>query len=184
MKKIITLTSVVFTTIIGIAAWHYTGPMDERMAPGYNDYYYTLGWLARNADIAAVADVIADTQGEPPEIIELNNGLIITREKNSWGQLTIRVVNAIYGCTNGQEFVLDKFNLKSTDTYRDNYFDSNFEYYPTNHSRVAVVGIREGNNKSRLLYTPKDWKLPLEPEIIVSSTNSFVLYSMTRCWWA
>ena len=183
MKKIITLTSVVFTTILGIAAWNYTGPMDERMPPGYNDYDITLGWLAQHADIAAVANVITDIPGEPPEVIELENGMVVKNEKHSWGCFTIQVTNAIYGCTNGQEFVLGKFNPKSSGSFRDALFDPNFEYYPTNHSRIVVVGIREGNNKSRSPYTPKDWKLPPEPETIVSSTNAFVLYDMTRNWW-
>jgi len=184
MKKIITLALCTLVANLDTLAWTYSGPRDERMPPGYNSYGATLGRHAKFMDMAAVADVIAETWAEPPEILELWEGHFLPNEREVIGTLTVRVVDAIYGCTNGQEIVLVKPNPKTPGFY-DRDFDPNFEYYPTNNSRIVVVGDIHVT-PDRLLnsrFAPRYWELPATPEVIVSPADNLYLAGFTRQWW-
>jgi len=167
MKKIFTLSTLGFVTGLSIAAWQYQGPWDERMPPGKNDYNLTLGWLARVTDVAALADVIEDGgEGSPGY---------------KFGYLKVRVVNPIFGCTNGQEIVIAKQNVKAEIVWPPSY-DPTFEYHPTNNSRIVFAGLTTWSGKKLNGWTAKEWKMPPQPNII--TTNLFVtLYGFTRSWW-
>jgi len=183
MKKIITLTTLALFTSLAIAAWDYSGPQDERIAPPRGAVGTTLGWFARHADVVAVADIIAETSPveAPDELIPADLQHVLKPvKKEHLGTFTVRVVNAIYGCTNGQEIVLDKHTPKLRDSL-DHWYDPNFEYYPTNHSRIVFTGT--AMSKSRRQYTPKVWKQTPESEFIIASTNEVVLWHTTRQWW-
>jgi len=173
MKKILFTTLSIFTTSLVTTAWEYNGPWDERMPPGRSDYLATIGFYAANLTMAAVADVIADV---PHIDNELN-----PEEPNLPGSITVRVVNAIYGCTNGQEIVLEKGDPLNPfwDEARQHY-DPNFEYFPTNNSRIVVIGTGDGG---RSRYTPDEWNTPPEPEVIVSTNDWLLIECFTRSWW-
>jgi len=140
VKKISILIICSILAGIGMAAWDYIGPLDERMPPERHDYWFTLGWLAQVMDVGAVADVIED---ETSSSIDY-----------PYGYLKIHVVNAIYGCTNGQELVIVK---ESTQVRPIDipYSDPDFEYHPTNHSRIVFAGITRYPGNPLTLDTPR-----------------------------
>jgi len=133
-----------------IAGLGYTGPREESAMSDVN-CIVTLGFFAHAMSVGAVADVI----GVEPETSEYPHGF-----------LTVRVVNTIYGCTNGQELVL----VKEETAY-------NPDYYPTNNSQIVFAGIAMGSNFKWGVSAPPKWKLPAEPEIIHSPTNAPVGFS-------
>jgi len=168
MNKIITsLLALALTTTFIMAAWNYTGPEDKRMPPGQNYFNYTLGWLAQLNDVSGLADVIEDG-GVTPE--------------HPFGYLKVHIVNAIYGCTNGQEFVISKEDQYIKTEFHIDY-DPLFEYYPTNNSRIVFAAITTYPTNYPV-FTVKDWKsLPL-PEVIWTPTNNpGWMFGFTRSWW-
>ena len=169
MKKILFITLSIFTTGLATTAWVYNGPWDERMPPGHNNYEATIGFYAQNLTMAAVADVIVDTPHDDHYDPE---------QPYKTGSITVRVVNAIYGCTNGQEIVLKKDDPIWGDM-RQNY-DPNFEYFPTNNSRIVVIGTGDGG---RPQYKLEKWNTPPEPEVIVSTNDWLSIEHFTRSWW-
>ena len=167
MKKFFAFLTLGLVTGLGIAAWDYAGPQDDRKPPEWNHYRYTLGWLAQVMDVAALADVIED------------GGEGVAGYK--YGYFKARVVNPIFGCTNGQEIVIAKSDVKFSNSWPSRY-DPSFEYYPTNNSRIVFAWLTTLSNKNFNGWTSKEWKLPQQPDIIV--TNKFtVLYGFTRSWW-
>ena len=177
MKKIITFLTL--ATSLSIVVHSYTGPEDERMPPGVNGTYASLGTLTQIMGVAAVADVF--------EIAEPDPNMDNIQLKDGW--LKVRVTHAIYGCTNNQEILIRKQD-PSTNIYGvkleiPNEYDPLFEYYPTNHSRIVFVGV-SSDTRRVIRWTAKDWKLPPLPEIIIStSTNKpcFLPGVFTRSWW-
>ena len=168
MKKIITsFWGLTLATTVIFADWHFTGPEDERMPPGQNDYHYSLGWLAQVPDVSGLADVIEEG-GVTPEF--------------PFGYFTFRIVNAIYGCTNGQEILIFKEDQHIKTEFHIDY-DPLFEYYPTNNSRIVFAAITTyPTNYPR--FSAKDWKSPPLPEIIWTPTNnSGWMFGFTRSWW-
>ena len=166
MKIFFTLLTFTSFTMLGIAAWDYTGPVDER-ASQYLSAEHTLGWYAQNANAVAVLDVIETG----------------TNHVNSdFGYIKTRVVNALYGCTNGQELVILKLNPNPFEM-RIMGEDLSVEFYPTNNSRIVCAIIAQYPTRKLPPWTPKDWKQPAKPEIIVSSTNSFLLFDHACSWW-
>jgi len=170
MNKLITtfLTLTLFAGFV-IAGFYYEGPRDERMPPGYNDYDLTLGWLVQNNNVAALADVIEDVEltPDPPH-----------------GFFKVRVVNAIFGCTNGQELVIAKSNPNMPDT--PPIYDPLFEYYPTNHSRIVFAARTPFSGTTGLRHwRAAEWKMPPQPDILVSTTDDrrAMMYGFTRSWW-
>ena len=191
MKKIITLALCTLVAGLDATAWTYSGPWDERMAPGYNHYDATLGRLAQHVRVAAIADVIAETPPPPPKTYQWEDGSVHIDEMPDMGSFTVRVVTPIYGCTNGQEFVFIKRNPKRTDfSYIYESYDPNFEYYPTNNSRIVFVGFVPSLMPAPLhislsgsMWVPVTWQQPPETEIIIPPTNELWFYDLTRSWW-
>ena len=167
MKKILTLSTLVLVTCLAVAAYHYTGPWDERMPPGKSGSKFTLGWLAQVMDVAALADVIEDV-GEGASVYK-------------FGHFKIRVVHPIFGCTNGQEIVIVKENAKAEIVWPPSY-DPTFEYHPTNNSRIVFAGLTTWSNKNFIGWTAKDWKIPPQPDMIITK-KYIMLYGFTRSWW-
>ena len=168
MKKIITsFLSLALATTFLIAAWDYTGPEDERMPPGLNDYDYSLGWLAQVPDVSGLADVIEDGDAS----VEF-----------PFGYFTFRIVNAIYGCTNGQEIIIGKDDPVIKDDFAT-YYDPFLEYYPTNNSRIVFAAITT-YPKNYPRFTIKDWESLPVPDIIWTPTNKpGWMFGFTRSWW-
>ena len=167
MKIFFTLLTLAMFVMLEAAAMYYAGPWDERISPYKNPSEATLGWYAQNANAVAVLDVIETG----------------TNHVNSdFGYIKTRVVNALYGCTNGQELVILKLD---TNPYEMRVWDEdlNIEFYPTNNSRIVCAIIAWYPIRKLPPWTPTDWKRPTQPEIIVSSTNSFLLMGDIRCWW-
>ena len=172
MKKILTLTTLTLFTGLGIAAWNnYAGPQEERISPAEKNFEYTLGWYAQNASAVAVMDVIDTSTNHP---------------NSKFGHVTVRVVNALYGCTNGQEFVILKCNPNHEggllSLIPQSEFDE-FGCFPTNNSRIVCAFTTQSLERSSLDWTPKVWKLPPQPETIVSPTNTVYLRGDIHCWW-
>jgi len=168
MKKfftLFTLTSIL--ACLGVASDQssnivvelgYTGPDEKSVSSDYYTSFITLGLFAQAMNVGAVADVV---NFDPPTTGYSN------------GSLTLRVVNAIYGCTNGQELVVAKENATTS-----------AEYYPTNNSRIVFTGLAMDANIKWGVSTARDWKLPPQPEIIHSPTNVPIwLVRYTRSWW-
>ena len=169
MKNTITFSNLTtLITGIALAGIYYSGPKDERMPPAENCYADSLGWLAQTMNVGAVADVIA----VGPETTEY-----------PFGSLMLHVVKAIYGCTNGQVLVV----AKEDTTFKIDHplYDPNWEYYPTNNSRIVFAGVT--TNETRIGWSPftaKDWKLPPELEVIHPSKDiPVIFYGVTRAWW-
>ena len=167
MKIFFTFFTLTLVAMLGIAAWDYTGPRDERVPPTMTATQNTLGWLARNASAVAVMDVIATGTNHVD---------------SEFGYIKTRVVNALYGCTNGQELVILKIH---TNPYEMRILEeyANFAYDPTNNSRIVGAVVAEHPARELPIWTPQIWKQSAEPETIVSSTNTFVLWGHTRSWW-
>ena len=186
MKKPLFLTTTAFASLTLAALASLTTlspPVTERMPFYLTEITETLGWFAQRADVIALADVIEDGAGIPDH------------EFFEDGFLRVRVVNAIYGCTNGQELVIRKFDpLKVLRHFWVNVresdwgYDPNFEYYPTNLSRIVFAATTrypvDKEDDYYYTWSPKVWRLPPEPEIIVSHTNKPCIFSSyTRSWW-
>jgi len=163
------LTTTTTLAEIILASWHYEGPHDERMPFCLLHSHESLGWFAQVMDVGAMADVI-------------ENG--VPTQDYPHGYLKVNVVNAIYGCTNGQELIIIKSDIEMDGLYLiEPDYDPNFEYYPTNNSRIVFAGIAHVVSNIKF-WTPKDWNLPPQPEIIMTSTNHpSGLYGFTRAWW-
>ena len=171
MKKIITsLTTLAFIACVGfvLSQTFYQGPLDTSIP--IDEIYYspnssTLGIHARYMDIIALADVTED------------NGPSSAYE---FGSIKLRVVNPVYGCTNGQEFVITKWRYWFT---RYDYYEGPFNFYPTNNSRIVFAATMK-YPKEFNSWTAQTWKTPAEPEEIMVQTNNvcnFTYYS--RSWW-
>jgi len=178
MKKLFFFLTFIFQTSLTTVAWDYIGPDDERIPPGGvgNPLLSTLGYYARMMTVGAVADVIEDVVEEP------------TRPDYSTGFLKVRIIAPIYGCTNGQEIVLKKPDPKPLSWWPEEV-DPNFEYYPTNNSRIvffADIPISEYDYIKKnppSWWVPKKWKQQPEPETIVSATSEPWLNEFSRQWW-
>jgi len=169
MNKCFTfLTATTVLAGIIFASLHYEGPEDVRMPHYMFHMHESLGWLAQIMDVGAKADVFEDGAPTP---------------EYPHGYLKINVVNAIYGCTNGQELVIIKADIGSTKDPTHPYYDPDLEYYPTNNSRIVFAGPARYLSTVKY-WTPKDWNLPPQPEIIMTPTNHPVIfYGFTRSWW-
>jgi len=167
MKKFFFLLTFTLQSGLSMAAWDYTGPDDERIPYGRRAVESTLGLVARRMHVGAVADVIEDVT-EPKK-----------RDLSS-GYFKVRVVTPIYGCTNGQEIVLGKYDPQEAEGYW--HYDPNYEYNPTNNSRI-VFFVHDFKPSTPYSWTPKVWKQPPEPETIMSATGKPVLQHWTRQWW-
>jgi len=167
MKKL--LTFVALGTTLAFADLQNSSSRDERKPPGINDFDHTLGWLAQVMDVAAVADIIEDVT-EPKKWPDISSGYF-----------KVRVVTPIYGCTNGQEIVLRKYDPQTAEGYVE-YYDPNYEYNPTNNSRI-VFFADHFESRGPYSWTPKVWKQPPEPETIMPSTWEPLLDHWTRQWW-
>jgi len=169
MKKMFFLLTFIFQTSLMMAAWDYTGPRDERLPPASYCRESQLGLYARIMDVAAVADIIEDVT-EPKKWPDISSGYF-----------KVRVVTPIYGCTNGQEIVLRKYDPQTAEEYTWHY-DPNYEYYPTNNSRIVFFAdYNTGKNPHE--WTPKIWKQPPEPETILPANLEPLLDHWTRQWW-
>jgi hypothetical protein len=155
MKKIIALSSLILLASLGIAAKYYDGPDDERSLSVLSDYDDSLGWYAQHLNAVAVADVIEDGTNHAQSV---------------FGYVKIRVVNALYGCTNGQELVLLKMNLNPFEMKADPE-DWAAEFWPTNNSRIGCAILAMYPGRRLPPWTPKVWKRPPESETIVASTQ-------------
>jgi hypothetical protein len=168
MKIIITLSTLAMVTILGMAAYNYIGPEDERLPPGTNPKTDTLGFYARSADAVAVLDVI---------------GVSDTHPDSGFGCVTGRVVNALHGCTNGQELVILKVSV-GADSPIETGYDPNFEYFPTNNSRIVCAIITRNPPHLLPTWTPKVWKQPPVPSTnIISQASLPFLWGDARSWW-
>jgi len=172
MKKLFTFLTAT-TSFVGfvLAAWEYEGPEDERIPFFRFHRHESLGWFAQHMDVGAMADVIEDN--EPTQ-------------EYPHGFLKVNVVNAIYGCTNGQELIIIKNDtiLVGVDADDPDY-DPNYEFYPTNNSRIVFAGVTRRWPEFRgYSWKTKDWSLPPQPEIITTPTNNpSALHGYTRAWW-
>ena len=168
MNKLITTFLIQTLFVSMMAAWnYYSGPEDERMVPGYHDHNFTLGWLAQVNNVAALADVI-EVQEITPD--------------SPHGSFKVRVVNAIFGCTNGQELVIAKSNPNMPDAPPT--YDPLFEYYPTNHSRIVFAAIVPPFTGTTFRHwRAKEWNMPPQPDILVSDDRNGTMYGFTRSWW-
>ena len=136
----------------------YAGPDEKSASSGYINGLVSLGSLAHMLDVGAVAEVI----GVEPKTAEYPNGFLM-----------VRVVNSIYGCTNGQELVVTQSRASN---------DPND--YPTNNSRIVFVGIGLNPGEQRSPFTAQEWRLPVQAETIHSPTNATPsLFKHTRSWW-
>ena len=169
MKKFFFLLTFIFQTSLNMAAWDYTGPDDERLPYGRYGRDSQLGRFARRMAVGAVADIIEDVT-EPKNQRDLSSGYF-----------KVRVVTPIYGCTNGQEIVLRKYDPQTAEGYVE-YYDPNYEYNPTNNSRI-VFFADHFESRGPYSWTPKVWKQPPEPETIMPSTWEPLLDHWTRQWW-
>ena len=169
MKKFFTtLFALTLSTGLAFAIWHYSGPWDERMPPDQHYYDITLGWLAQYNDFSGMADVIED-EAVAPDFPH--------------GYFKLRIVNAIYGCTNGQELVIRKDDLQNLGGDFPAVYDPLFEYYPTNHSRIVFAALTKFY-ESDPHFSAKDWKSPPQPETIMTPTNPpGMFWGDTRSWW-
>jgi len=168
-KTLTTLTLALFVSFVW-SAWDYHGPDDER-TPEWLGFNPALGDYARTMAVGAVADVIED-------VTEWTTPIAPGHPAYLFGHLKVRVVTPIYGCTNGQEIVLIKSDPRPSGRELPKDFDPNFEYYPTNNSRIVFATTTSHN-----LWTPKIWKQPPEPEVILSPDDKPILYNSTRQWW-
>jgi hypothetical protein len=169
MNKCFVFLTITTLTGIMLASWHYEGPQDERL-PFYKFHRHeSLGWFTQHMDVGAVADVIEDGEST----LEYPHGCF-----------KVKIVNAIYGCTNGQELIVIKNDTEEGGLYLiEPDYDPNFEYYPTNNSRIVFAGITNYISQIKF-WSPKDWNLPPQPEIFITSTNTLVLLEgFTRAWW-
>ena len=196
MKKLLFLTFLL-SALLGIAGLYYTGPKDGRLAPDH-PFRQTLGFLAQEMDVIALADVI-EVSGPTPLF--------------SAGYIKVRIVNAVYGCTNGQEVIIRKHSVKPPSGSGDVLWgieeDPLYEYFPTNNSRIVFAGSA-GYIKTELIYNPetmenklidvltgesvqfprqrdrwepKDWKVLPQPEVIIPVNKACALAGFTRSWW-
>jgi len=166
MKKIITILASIacFSLVFSVV---YQGPRDTSMPPDlhYTPHTSTLGRHARYMDVIALADVIEDNGPSPGYEV---------------GSIKVRVVNPVYGCTNGQEYVVTKERYW---LFQNDYYKGPFNFYPTNNSRIVFTGVMKFPKEIdpwRVL----TWKTPAEPEeIMVQTNNPCHFYEFSRSWW-
>jgi hypothetical protein len=183
MKIFFIFTTLALVFLPGFADYNYTGPLDERMPQYRTIGHGTLGYFARHADAVGVMDVIEVGEPHPDAFDYLtaleHNGFC---PDDAFSYAKVRVVNALYGCTNGQELVIWKDYPLPTDRQISQH-DLDLEYFPTNHSRIVCVVI--GVNPIRITaeYTPKVWKQTPEPIPIITQENKPEFWFEPRCWW-
>jgi len=167
MKKLLAISTSALVTFLVIAAWDYTGPWDERSTSFLVSLNYTLGWYAQNANAVALVEVFEEGTEHP---------------ETDFGFVKARVVNAFFGCTNGQELVILKHG-HNPDGLPTDPSDWDFIFFPTNNSRVVCALIEQHPPRKLPLWTPKVWKQSAPPPTLVSSTNSPMFHGSIRCWW-
>ena len=179
MKKILFLTTIALLSLMLTASLDEinTASVTERMPIWPGGPTETLGWFAQKADVIALADVIEDGAAIPGH------------EFFEDGFLRVQVVNAIYGCTNGQELLITKFDPLEVHHHffgNERYYDPLLDYYPTNHSRIvfAAATCYPVDKAYYDRWSPKEWRFPPQPEIIMTPTNKPCIFSSyTRSWW-
>ena len=167
MKKILTILSTIACVSLVLCELDYTGPKDTSipLEIQYSSSTSTLGRHARYMDVIAMADVIEDNGPSPGYEV---------------GSIKVRVVNPVYGCTNGQEFVVTK---KRYQFVNGDYYDGTFNFYPTNNSRIVFTGIINFNQDFKP-WKAQTWKTPTEPEVIIVQTNNPCHFdNFSRSWW-
>ena len=159
MKKM--LLTLTLGASFANAAMDYQGPPDERMPPGRRSLYGTLGLLAQNVDVCAVADVIEEETDH----------------------IKVRVVTPVYGCTNAQELVIERNDRGYGDIFDADY-DPNWEYSPTNNSRIVFATVVVQSQKQTYSeWTPKCWTTPPDPEVITRPGDELPFPLRNRHWW-
>jgi hypothetical protein len=96
-------------------------------------------------------------------------------------------VNALYGCTNGQELVIWKsypYRYKYPAEWPIMQKIMAFEYFPTNSSRIVCAVIGENSTRiPAISYTPMVWKQIPEPIPVITQENKPEFCFESRCWW-
>ena len=168
MKKIfafVFISTIIFARSI-ISPWgSYRPPWDTDVPQkiNYQSPASTLGEFARYMDVIALAEVVED------------NG---PTSGFKFGSIKVRVVNPVYGCTNGQEFVMAK-----GDNSEYNYPDMQVDFYPTNNSRI-VFAVSTNNINHFKPWTSQTWKNQASPEKIMSQIHLSIPYpDFSRSWW-
>ena len=194
MNRLITFFSFFTLASFVLALEFHPDHQDERMPPNRNYQEITLGLLAQHMDVGAVADVyekgllgnLMDTNSLAPFFMS-NRREYKPPDLSKNIYLKVRVVKAIYGCTNGQELVVMTFDPETFDAsplYPEiSHYDPLFEYTPSNHSRIVFAALRTDLEAKE--WTPATWEKPPQPEVIVTNTAAIpcVLPAFTRSWW-
>ena len=166
LKQLTFLTLALASLALAQRQLFYPGPMDASMPPpGYNFWgkYQTLGYLSKRCDVGGVADVIEEGHSAEYGI----------------DYLKLRVVEAHYGSTNGQELIVGKMDL------RDSFYPATltYEYYPTNLSRIVFnVYSNEYYSFPHRLF-PKQEDISEEDMRITETTPYYEFFNTTRSWW-
>ena len=172
MKKNIVSTLVAFLLASNVNAQNNNIPERDPRLP--RDFYESMGRFIKYMEVAAVA-----------EIMEINDAA----PDFPFGFLKVRVVNPIFGCINGQEFMIEKNNTKPLSPNVNHmvwYYSYELinEFYPTNLTkRIMFFGrVNERQFNESAYWTPKDWNQPPQPDIIISSEKP-VKMGFTGSWW-
>ena len=166
LKQLTLLTLVLASLALAQRQLSYPGPMDESSPPPHytlRSKYQTLGYLSKRCDVGGVADVIEEGHSAEYGI----------------DYLKLRVVEAHYGSTNGQELIVEKADL------RDSFYSETmtFEFYPTNLSRIVfnVYSNEYWSFPLRLFPGPED--ISEEDMTITKTTPYYQFRNSRRSWW-
>ena len=137
----------------------YFGPRDASAAPPLYGITPTLNFLPKINDIGGVVDVFEEGHSTEHEI----------------DYYKVRVVQAYFGCTNGQEILVHKPNMRFPQ-YPEMM---TYEFHPTNYSRIVlnVSSNFYGNFRS------DEWNDPVEYWTITKIMPYYLTFGYTRSWW-
>jgi len=174
---------------------------DPRLA---RDQSWSMGRFAQTMEVAALAEIVEINNAHPKFISESFHELETTGKTTSefpFGSFKVRVVNPIWGCTNGQEIVIKK-NVTWPPVNvtffppgiipRFSYVVStvmNLQYsrdyiFPTNLTkRIVFAGRVSEWEQDPVYWGSTDWEKPPNPETIVFAGKNVMPDAYKRSWW-